>query len=52
MEKTEDKINILISKSPKRYSEEFLENLEKQRTNIIVKIVRRIVMNKTGLHEL
>ena len=38
----ESKINILISKSPKNYSEDFINNLLEKRMEIICKMVKRI----------
>lgn len=38
----DNKITILISKTPKNYSEDFINNLIEKRTEIICNIVRRI----------
>ena len=40
----EDKINILISISPKNYSENFINNLIEKRSKIICNIVKRIFL--------
>lgn len=40
----ENKINILISKTPKNYSENFMNSLFEKRTEIICNIVRRIFL--------
>lgn len=38
----ENEINILISKTPKKYSNSFLEELENKRISIISSIVLRL----------
>lgn len=38
----ENKITILISKTPENYSEDFINNLIEKRTEIICNIVKRI----------
>ena len=40
----DNKITILISKSPKNYSENFVNNLLDKRNEIICKIVKRIFL--------
>lgn len=38
----DNKITILISETPKNYSEDFINNLIEKRTEIICNIVKRI----------
>lgn len=40
----DNKINILISKSPKNYDENFINNLLDKRMEIICRIVKRIFL--------
>lgn len=40
----DNKINILISKTPKNYNENFINSLIDKRTEIICNIVRRIFL--------
>lgn len=43
----DNKINILISKTPKNYSENFINSLIEKRTEIICNIVRRIFLESS-----
>lgn len=40
----DNKITILISKTPKNYSDDFINNLIEKRTEIICNIVKRIFL--------
>lgn len=43
----DNRITILISKSPKNYSDSFINNLLDKRNEIICKIVKRILLEGT-----